>query len=972
MVYYVTDEEDRFVNELAVTLKDYLKKTWVFNAVFGLVNIEELQRDWKNRTHRVNTEARDIHAALEKVYKDDPREEQHFYIITDPERWLKDPHVVRRLLNIVHQLHNDIRTVKILIFVGPRLAIPETLSRYMEVVHDHGLDQKATQELVEQLCGYLRIKPPVNSTKMFSGLTSYEVEAAVAQSIVQTKQEADPARRKRIDPKFVADYKRRRLRKTDLLQLTEVGDSTFDTIGGNDRFKEWANKTKAAWTDEGSKFGLKPPKGVLLVGVWGCGKSICAKSMGSAWNLPVVSMEMGKLRSSAVGESESNVYRATRLIESVAPCVTGETEVTLADGSTRPIEELWQDTSDNLRVMCWDEKALKVTTTSVRAVTRRRAEAFSIAAANGFGLNATVNHEHYVLRGGMPEWVRTDELEPGDMLAVPLERYSGSADCERFHPKGMCLYERPADSLPQYRRGGGGYRDCVVDALPSQWNEGLGWLLGAIEGDGYLGTRDAIGMVNSSKAILNEFERVMLDSFGLQPIRQETDNSFPDLPGVNADSEFKTVWDSKVTNGLAAEFLRNAREAILTAPPSVRASFLAGWIDTDGCIQPDKVILTVKGPKLRHERRMLARQLIQSLGVTPSKFDGVNMEITGSRAQKLAGLLIEFLVLKKNKASCVQASDLGFDRGMGFACASLLSEARKKSTVSIEKIQREGLSTGVMWRHEKGITPISERYLRRYTDVLGDAAQNLRQLLNAPCRWVEIRSINGIGEQDVYDLVCEGENTHSFFANGMVTHNCVVWIDEAEKSLSGSHSSSQSDAGTTSRTIGILSNWLQETEAKVCLVMTANSLKTLPVEFVNRMDERFFFDLPNEEERIAILKIHLLKKGQDPGKFQLADLAEAAKKMVGREIEQAIGAAMVDSFEANCKALDSDILLKTLSTKPRIFKTMEEDLREIVDWVGYDEEVDEGIRARFASNRRSESFQAVIDAEGTSTDDDED
>jgi SpoVK/Ycf46/Vps4 family AAA+-type ATPase len=157
--------------------------------------------------------------------------------------------------------------------------------------------------------------------------------------------------------------------------------------------------------------------------------------------------------------------------------------------------------------------------------------------------------------------------------------------------------------------------------------------------------------------------------------------------------------------------------------------------------------------------------------------------------------------------------------------------------------------------------------------------------------------------------------------------------------------------------IGILSTWLQETNSPVCLAMTANSL-TLPPEFVNRMDERFFFDLPAEDERMEILKIHMQKRGQDPNKFQLADLSEASVNMVGREIEQSIVAALVDSFDKKPgEGLDHGILLEELERKPRIFKTMVDELKAITDWVGYDEDHDEGIRARFSSSARNEHFK---------------
>jgi SpoVK/Ycf46/Vps4 family AAA+-type ATPase len=179
---------------------------------------------------------------------------------------------------------------------------------------------------------------------------------------------------------------------------------------------------------------------------------------------------------------------------------------------------------------------------------------------------------------------------------------------------------------------------------------------------------------------------------------------------------------------------------------------------------------------------------------------------------------------------------------------------------------------------------------------------------------------------------------------------CIVWVDEAEKSLSGGQSSAFTDGGTGSRTIGILSTWLQETTSPICFAMTANSLKTLPVEFINRMDERFFFDLPSQEDRIDILKIHLRKRGQDPAKLNLVRLADASKSMVGREIEQCLKAAMAESFNQKKSALDEAILVEELERKPRIVSTMADEIQETLEWVGYDPNVDDGVRARYAAD----------------------
>jgi AAA+ superfamily predicted ATPase/intein/homing endonuclease len=957
VIYYVTDEEDQALISLASSLKKSAKNIWVFNAAFGIRPLSEHIGDWKSQQHKDS--GKDIHDLLIEAYKADPKEEVNFYIITDPERWLRDEHVQRRVLNFIHQVHNNVHTIKMLIFVGSQKFIPHNLQRYISVVHDPGPGEKEIEEIIRVAASKMTMPVPPGISDLFRGLTRFEIHSAIAQSVIRTREE-DPDN-PRIDPAHILEFRRRQIHKTDLLQYVDTTKFTMGDLGGTHRFKTWAKKTRACWTPEGKLYGLKPPRGVLCVGVWGCGKSLATKCLGSLWGLPVVQLELGRLQGGRVGESESNAYRALRIIESLAPCVTGETLVTLADGTCRPIASLWEDSvsgsNEELHVQCWNERTLRVETTRVHTVTRRKAEAFRVEAANGFYVNATANHLHYVMRGGMPEWVRTDELSPGDMMAVPTAKYEGNEDCVRFHPKGMRVYDRNGEV--EFRRGGGGFRDAVVPRLPVRWSTDLGWVLGALEGDGFIGANDGIGFTNTSTVLLGAFERVVSESFGIEPKRYLHDQTeLPPLHGLSKDPDFKPCWTTVVVNQLAAEFLRSARESILSAPPQVRAAFVAGWIDADGCIQPDKISLSVKHSMQWHARQLLARQLIQSLGVVPSKFDMPNLEVTGTRAVALAAILKEFLIEKNVKATHVTSSEIGFDRGMGFACGRLLHDVRKASGVMWENID---VSSGVTWSYENGHVPVSERHLKNYARIFGDAGADLQHLLDAECRWVKVTSVESVGNQDVYDLACEGDDTHSFIANGLVTHNCIVWVDEAEKSFAGTHSSSQSDAGTVARVVGILSTWIQETKAQVCLVMTANSLSTLPVEFVNRMDERFFFDLPSTQERIDILKIHLRKANQSPEDYNLADLAEKANNMVGREIEQALNAALIESFNERMPCLDEGILGQTLEKKPRIVKTMVDEVRAVLEWVGYDEGVDDGIRARFASepNRNEGSFKFV-------------
>src|ERR1700760_4822335 len=142
VIYVVTDEEDRFLVKLRDTLSKaksksgvlYVDRCWVYSSTFGLTPIKSLIADWTSKAHAINRDTIQFNDAMETIYKDDPKEERNFYVITDPERWLSDAQMTRRVLNVIHQVHNDIRTLKIMIFVGTRKVIPEALAPYVEVV----------------------------------------------------------------------------------------------------------------------------------------------------------------------------------------------------------------------------------------------------------------------------------------------------------------------------------------------------------------------------------------------------------------------------------------------------------------------------------------------------------------------------------------------------------------------------------------------------------------------------------------------------------------------------------------------------------------------------------------------------------------------------------------------------------------------------------------------------------------------
>lgn len=165
---------------------------------------------------------------------------------------------------------------------------------------------------------------------------------------------------------------------------------------------------------------------------------------------------------------------------------------------------------------------------------------------------------------------------------------------------------------------------------------------------------------------------------------------------------------------------------------------------------------------------------------------------------------------------------------------------------------------------------------------------------------------------------------------------CVLWIDEIEKGLSGVQSSSISDGGTTSRIFSTILTWMQEKTKPVFVVATANNISLLPPELLRkgRFDEIFFVDLPSEEERKSIFRIHLKKREQNPDIFAIDKLATETDGFNGAEIEECIKEAMFSAFVENQETPKLQIihLLNAIHNTVPLSATMKEQITALRNW----------------------------------------
>jgi SpoVK/Ycf46/Vps4 family AAA+-type ATPase len=156
--------------------------------------------------------------------------------------------------------------------------------------------------------------------KAAQGLTLSEAENAFAKAI------ANDGVLDQDDIYLVLEEKRQVIRKSGLLEFVQVEDG-LGTVGGLSDLKQGLASRAAAFSEPARRFGIPPPKGLLLLGVQGCGKSLTAKAIAAQWSLPLLRLDMGRIFSGLIGSSEENLRRAIRVAESVAPAVLWVDEI---------------------------------------------------------------------------------------------------------------------------------------------------------------------------------------------------------------------------------------------------------------------------------------------------------------------------------------------------------------------------------------------------------------------------------------------------------------------------------------------------------------------------------------------------------------------------------------------------------------------------------------------------------------------
>jgi AAA+ superfamily predicted ATPase len=322
ILYLVSSEEARVLDLLASIAQRRQKKLFEWSCSTGIVPTGTSIQVAKHRT----AATKDPLAALDHVID---QVEPAIFVFKDFHPFLtKGNHlVIRKLREIAQHLKNSHKTI---VLVSPIVEIPVELEKEITLLNFPLPDREDFRALLDRIVA--EVKPHASIRvdldeasrerllQAALGLTLNEAENVFARIIVQEG---------RLSGEHVAEVlseKQQIVRKSGLLEYYAAAE-TFSDVGGLGVLKSWLQKRALAFSDEAKAFGLPAPKGIFLLGVQGCGKSLCAKAVASLWQLPLLRLDMGRMFGSLVGSSEENVRRAVAVAESVAPSILWVDEI---------------------------------------------------------------------------------------------------------------------------------------------------------------------------------------------------------------------------------------------------------------------------------------------------------------------------------------------------------------------------------------------------------------------------------------------------------------------------------------------------------------------------------------------------------------------------------------------------------------------------------------------------------------------
>ena len=308
-ILYINSFEDDKVDDIIREIGDR-KEIIEWNGARGMVNFTTKAPQLISAGGLSET----LNLFLEKDELD-----RKILVLKDMHTQLENPEVVAKLKIIANLINQGIDGT--VIIVSPVITIPPELEKYITILE---MDYLSVEEIRELIVSFIQeneldeIRPSLldEFAVAFKGLTEFEISNLLALAY------ADDGELTRRDLELIFEQKQQTIKKAGILEMIPLKES-MDDIGGLDNLKRWLKKKAKVFQNMAAaeKFGVDMPKGVLVAGVPGCGKSLSAKATAHLFGVPLLRLDMGRLMGKYVGESEANMRKAISLAEAISPCV---------------------------------------------------------------------------------------------------------------------------------------------------------------------------------------------------------------------------------------------------------------------------------------------------------------------------------------------------------------------------------------------------------------------------------------------------------------------------------------------------------------------------------------------------------------------------------------------------------------------------------------------------------------------------
>lgn len=317
LLYLTTTEYSRVkqtVRRFALG-SNYLFHSW--SSIIGLrTHIRESDGKIRLEAHKNDTKDYNdlLTGILKSIENTDSESVKEIFYLEDFHRFFSIPDSISLLRLLAEQLKF---CNKHLLLVGPYVKLPNEVEKYITMLNIPLPDRSDLEKRLNVVLNEEDLHDDLKKYLIDSALGMTDMEADLAFRLAKQKKGLNTPDAARI----VANEKEQIIKKSGILDYFQVNQELDKTVGGLDKLKDWLKQRKRAFESKAQLFGLKEPKGILLLGVPGCGKSLTAKCIASLWKQPLLRLDVGKVFQAEVGASENNIRQAIATAEAVAPCV---------------------------------------------------------------------------------------------------------------------------------------------------------------------------------------------------------------------------------------------------------------------------------------------------------------------------------------------------------------------------------------------------------------------------------------------------------------------------------------------------------------------------------------------------------------------------------------------------------------------------------------------------------------------------